>query len=529
MKIAGFCSGHDCAYAILENGIPILHNELERFTREKEPIGDAIQFMFDTYNEYHDIDHFTHCWDTWHGGIEVRYPNTFNKMKGIIENNGGKYHIPGHHQSHAANAFFSSNFEKALIITIDGGGRDYGPDGEMVIATYTAWEGVDNKIHEIQIIPASTINIGTTWTNCIKNIFGLSAGHPIGNQAGTVMAMACMGDPNKFYSDFLTSSFRDGLGISFEKFRKIANSSEQAKFDVAAGLQLATEIHVKRILDRFVEKYPHENLCLSGGVVLNSVMIGKMYEWYPHIRNIYVCPVPYDAGLAIGSAQYVWHHILDNPRIRWSDDITPYLGTNYSKEEVETTINKYNNIVIRRGVNDSEIVDLLSDESGNVISIFGGKSESGRRALGNRSILADPRNEKIKDIINEKIKHRQWYRPFAPSILREDVKDWFIRDIDSPYMSVVLKFKQEVKHLVPAVVHFDGTGRLQTVTFNNNPWYYNFIKLFKTKTGVPIILNTSFNDREPIVETPKHAIDCFLKTNIDYLYFYEFNILISKK
>ena len=181
---------------------------------------------------------------------------------------------------------------------------------------------------------------------------------------------------------------------------------------------------------------------------------------------------------------------------------------------------------VKRNTSDSDVIELICQQ--NIISVFGGGSESGRRALGNRSILCDPRSPDMKDIINEKVKHRQWFRPFAPSILREEVKNWFVRDIDSPYMSVVLHYKEEVKDKVPAVVHLDGSGRLQTVTKNDNKWYYNFIKKFKKETGVPILLNTSFNDREPIVETPEHAINCFMGTNIDYLYFYEYGILISK-
>ena len=160
---------------------------------------------------------------------------------------------------------------------------------------------------------------------------------------------------------------------------------------------------------------------------------------------------------------------------------------------------------------------------------FGEGSESGRRALGNRSIICDPRSQKMKDMINEKVKHRQWFRPFAPSILREHVKDWFTKDVDSPYMTTVLDWKEEVKDKVPAVVHLNGTARLQTVTENDNKWYYNFIKKFYDRTGVPVLLNTSFNDREPIVETPEHAINCFMGTNIDYLYFRDFGILVCKK
>ena len=146
-----------------------------------------------------------------------------------------------------------------------------------------------------------------------------------------------------------------------------------------------------------------------------------------------------------------------------------------------------------------------------------------------RSILADPRHSETKDIVNDRVKHRQWFRPFAPSIIRDEVKNWFVRDIDSPYMSFAIPFKPEKINLVPAVVHHDGTARLQTVTKNDNEWYYNLITLFKEKTGVPILLNTSFNDREPIVETPEDAIKCFLGTDIDFLYFRDYNILISRK
>jgi carbamoyltransferase len=181
---------------------------------------------------------------------------------------------------------------------------------------------------------------------------------------------------------------------------------------------------------------------------------------------------------------------------------------------------------INKKATDDQVIQLLCNQK--IVCVFGGGSESGRRALGNRSILADPRDEKMKDIINDKVKHREWFRPFAPSILREDVKDWFEKDIDSPYMSFVIPFKKEVRNKVPAVVHFDGTGRLQTVTKKDNPWYYNFLKKFKEKTGVPILLNTSFNNQEPIVETPEHALNCFMNTKIDYLYFRDFKILINK-
>jgi carbamoyltransferase len=268
------------------------------------------------------------------------------------------------------------------------------------------------------------------------------------------------------------------------------------------------------------------HLCLSGGTVLNSVFTGKIWDWFPHIKDIYIPPVPYDAGLAIGCGQYVLHTLKRSPRVEWCDNATPYLGVVYSEEEVREALSEYDEIIWTQASN-SEICDLLMDE--NIVSVYGGGSESGRRALGNRSILADPRNPNMKDIVNEKVKHRQWFRPFAPSIMREEVSNWFTRDVNSPYMGFVLQFKKEKQDLVPAVVHFDGSARLQTVTKNDNEWYYNFLSEWNKKSGVPIILNTSFNDREPIVERPQHAINCFLKTNIDHLYFFDYGILVSKK
>ena len=239
-----------------------------------------------------------------------------------------------------------------------------------------------------------------------------------------------------------------------------------------------------------------------------------------------MCPVPYDAGLAIGSAQWVWHQELGNPRVEWDRNATPYLGEKYGTSAIESAIEKFQDKLVVKRVEDRDVIERLSLQK--IVSVFGGGSESGRRALGNRSILADPRSENMKDLINEKVKHRQWYRPFAPAILREEVSKWFVRDIESPYMGFVIKFKEEAKSKVPAVVHHDGSGRLQTVTEKDNEWFYKFLNLWHEESGVPILLNTSFNDREPIVETPEHAINCFLKTEIDHLYFFDAGILLEK-
>ncbi len=362
---------------------------------------------------------------------------------------------------------FSSNFDDALIVTIDGGGRDYDKNGNELIFTFTIWKGEGNKISPIAIIPEASLNLGVMWSLCTEHIFGLSAGYPKGNQAGSVMAMAVMGDPTDYYDYFY--SFKGLLNnqFDFNGLRKLAESSEKERFNIAAALQKTTEVITKGIIDKYLDKFPSKNLCLAGGVVLNSVMSGKMFEWYEGIFDkIYMCPVPYDAGLAIGAAQWVWHQKLDNPRIKWDENATPYLGELYSREQVEAAIQKQSTSVQFVKSDDSDVLEHIAN--GKIISVFGGGSESGRRALGNRSILADPRDPDMKDKINEKVKHRQWYRPFAPSILRECVADWFVRDIDSPYMGFVLKFLDDVMGRVPAFVHYEGSGRIQTVSEKDN-------------------------------------------------------------
>jgi len=552
MKVYSAWSGHDCSFAVLNDGKPEVHAEYERYIREKEPAGDGVQFMFDELEDYSDLKYFATCRSV---GKIRNHKKSFEELNDLIKKNDGEFYVIGHHQCHAANAFYSSNYEKALIITIDGGGFDPDPfvphqplseyKDENITTAFTVWEGNGNKISKGNIFPLHQINIGGVWTRCTRYIFKLQSGWPRGHQAGTVMAMAAFGNPDRFKNDFYRMLKYDSSKVSYkppgqpagaytgndpshpylDKWALIAENSEKDRFDLAAGLQAATETYMKEIFTELLKAYPqYDHLCISGGVSLNSVVMGKMLEWFEdRLSGIYAPPTPHDGGLTIGAAQYVWHHILDNPRIEWKDNFTPYLGFSYG--DIKEALDGHGNILYDTATDD-EVIDLLDKQ--NIIAVFGGGSESGRRALGNRSILADPRSPDMKDLINEKVKHRQWFRPFAPSILREEVKNWFSRDIPSPYMSFVLGFKEEVKEKVPAVVHHNGTARLQTVTEDDNEWYYNFIKKWHAKSGVPIVLNTSFNDREPICETAEHAVNCFLRTNIDYLYFYDENILARK-
>jgi carbamoyltransferase len=542
MKIVGFHSGHDSAYSILEDGIPTIHNELERFNRRKNSVANSIQFFLDNEKDLDDIKYMvTHRTG---GMVDNKYMDSFNRCQEIIEKNGGELYIIGHHQSHAANAFFTSDYEEALIVTIDGGGIDNG-DGSLhnksdidtiknaLVTCTTFWSGKGNKIKPLEIIPNGAINLGKDWSMCTSKIFGLGTWRdPRGDQAGTVMGMAALGNSEKYMSYFenkLTDGLfgGDGAGsIDFDYLKKEADKEEQNRFDISASLQKETEKVIRALLTPYIEKHKPKNLCLSGGVSLNCVSIGKMLDWFPGI-NIFVDPIPYDAGLSLGSSRYVWHQILDNPRIyKTPKNKSPYLGYTYSEKEIQKALDDRSDEIEVMGADDDYVVYTMINKK--IISVFGGGSESGRRALGNRSILADPTHAETKDIVNDRVKHRQWFRPFAPSILRDYVKDWFVHDVGSPYMNIAMKFKEGMSKKVPAVVHFDDTARLQTVRKEDNEWYYNFIDNFRQKTGVPIVLNTSFNDREPIVETPEHALDCFLRTNIDYLYFRDYGILVSK-
>jgi predicted NodU family carbamoyl transferase/glycosyltransferase involved in cell wall biosynthesis len=397
------------------------------------------------------------------------------------------------------------------------------------------------------------MSLGKLWGRMTRMVFKLQAGYPRGHQAGSVMAMSSMGNPDKYYEDLkrmVGPDFHlvdqqppgyvkgkyvkpedDVIHPYLNKYRLLAEDEQEA-FNIAASLQKVTEEYIFECIGELIEKakdkgFYSNNLCLSGGVSLNSVCVGKIIPFFKNtLKNIFVPPVPYDGGLNIGAAQYYWHHVLDNPKT--NTFVTPYLGEKYSSKEVTSTLENFSKkINTKSNITNKHIVDLLTE--GKLVAVFQGRSESGRRALGNRSILADPTNPNIKDIINKKVKHRQWYRPFAPSVLEDYANEWFENYQPSPYMSHVLKFKQDKLGKAPGVEHFDQTARLQTVKKDQNPNYYKLINEFYLRTGIPMLLNTSFNDREPICETPEHSLNCFLGTDIDYLYFADEQILVSKK
>lgn len=542
-KILSFWSGHDASFCVLEDGIPTLHTEAERHTRIKEGAYDSIKL----FNEHDgmlnvhdsntkDVIALATCYSE--NGIK-NHSESWDGIKDLAP-----LHIVGHHQAHAAHAFYSSNFDKAVVITIDGGGIE-NSDGYCVGASI--WVGTDTKLELKRYIPLEQMNIGGVWARVTRHVFKYESGAPFGNQAGTVMALAAFAKNSERFIDRFRDMFSVHLseatmrapghvnGMSAKDPRnpihpylndlaELAAQDEQTKYDIAGALQIVTEEKIIFLIRKALEGTYCGNVCFSGGVALNSVAMGKMINIFP-MERFYIPPVPYDAGLTIGAAQFVWHNEFGNPRIKWGENASPYLGHKYNLDMYDML--RSSEVFDVKRTNDDEVVDLLI--SGKIVSVFNGSAESGRRALGNRSILADPRSTEMKDKVNEKVKHRQSFRPFAPSVLLEHVSEWFENNQESPFMGFVLKFKPEKGKLVPAVMHNDGTARLQTVTEKSNPWYYGLIKKFYDKTGVPMLLNTSFNDMEPIVENQTHAINCFAKTEIDYLYFVEPNCLVSKK
>jgi carbamoyltransferase len=284
--------------------------------------------------------------------------------------------------------------------------------------------------------------------------------------------------------------------------------------DLAASVQARLEECYFEILNAVYERTKLPAVCLAGGVALNCVANGKIFERTP-FRDVYVQAAAHDAGTSIGAAQYAWHQVLGKPRSYVMRHV--YYGPEYSKDEIRKALDSAG--LIYRDLTAEQLVDQTAQEitEGKVVGWFQGRMEFGPRALGARSILADPRRRDMKDILNRRIKHREHFRPFCPSVMAEATGDFFESDYPSPFMVQAYRIKQSQRDRIPAVTHEDGTGRLQTVERDVNPLYWSLLKRFGELTGVPILINTSFNENEPIVNTPAQALDCFLRTRMDML------------
>ena len=439
-----------------------------------------------------------------------------------------------HHRSHIASSFFASPFKSSAVLSIDGFG-DF-------TSTMTA-VGEDNRFQVLKEInyPHS---LGVFYTAITQFL-----GFPYYGDEYKVMGLAPYGNPiymkelenllqltddgffmlNKQYfkhfnegiamsweggSPNITPLFTNHWRLLFGDPRIEGEDIKQSHIDLATSAQRFTEKVVFHILNHLYKETGCDNICIAGGVAQNSVLNGRIIEKTP-FKNVYVPSAGHDAGTSIGSALYLYNQLLDNSRT--PEMLSAYFGSRFSHEDIILILNKKG--VSYSVFSDDDLFQKVSDKlvDGGVVGWFQGRCEFGPRALGHRSILVDPRRSDVKDLLNRKIKKRESFRPFAPSILKEFISDYFVQVDTVPFMEKVFDIKKDKYKVIPAVTHIDGTGRLQSVDRKISPRYHKLISTFLERTGVPILLNTSFNENEPIVNTPEQALDCFLRTKMDML------------
>lgn len=478
----------------------------------------------------------------------------------------GKLFYPEHHESHAASAFYPSPFDHAAILTMDG-------VGEWATSSYGFGSGNRLDIKDTIRFPHSL--------GLLYSAFTYYTGFKVNSGEYKLMGLAPYGDPlyvdtiyknlidvkedGSFHLNMKYFNYCTGFTMTNSNFdalfgrepRKPESEITKLDMDLARSIQVVTEEIVLRIAKHIHKETGEKNLCLAGGVALNCVSNGRLYREGPFER-IWIQPAAGDAGGALGAALHVWYKELGSARtpVNTADmQAGSRLGTRYSDVDIETYL-KENDIPYQKMPREElhkEVAKLISDE--NVIGWFNGRMEFGPRALGSRSILGDPRSPKMQSQMNLKIKYREGFRPFAPSVLAEKAKDWFDMagveqrsDFSSPYMLIVghvqkskmLQTDGEMKKTegferlksvntqIPAVTHVDNSARIQTVHQETNPDFYNLLTEFDKITGCPVLINTSFNVRgEPIVESPEDAYRCFMRTGMDYLVLGSF--LMNKK
>jgi carbamoyltransferase len=442
-------------------------------------------------------------------------------------------HNVEHHVAHVASAFFVSPFEDAAILSVDG----FGDFASTMLA-----EGHGSRIEILErvIYPHS---LGIFYTAVTQWL-----GFPEYGDEGKVMGLAPYGKPR--YAGKLRELIRlDGplfeLGLDYfthdkegvdmnwdsgspkigriysDQLVELLGPAREPRGeitahheDVAASLQVVLEEAYLHLIETLWERTHLPNLCLAGGVALNAVANGRILPETP-FRELYIQPAAGDSGTAVGAAYYVWNHELGRPREFVMEHA--YTGPEFSDEEIRAALDAAG--VEAERIGDDALFATVAERiaAGDVIGWFQGRMEFGPRALGHRSIVADPRSAMMKDILNARIKHREPFRPFAPSILAERTGEWYEQDYPSPFMVLVYKTAADKRDRLAAVNHVDDTGRVQSVEADVEPRYHRLIHEFGRLTGVPILLNTSFNENEPIVMTPSDAVDTFLKTRMDML------------
>jgi carbamoyltransferase len=451
-------------------------------------------------------------------------------------------HHVEHHIAHLGSTFFVSPFDKAAVVSVDG-------FGDFVGAMWGYGEGNRLEVRDRVFFPHS---LGLFYLALTQYL-----GFPKYGDEYKVMGLASYGEPaylekmrqivqldnrGKFrlnldyfihHSEGVTMTWEGGepnmgpvyskeMEDSLGKARKKDNPITKEHENIAASMQTMYEEAFFHLLNYVYDRTKIPVLCLAGGCAMNSVANGKIFDRTP-FQEVYIQAAAGDAGGALGAAYYIWNQVLGNKRDFVMN--TAFWGPQYTEVEVKAEVEKNQNelsnlnCIAERIDNDIDLCRKTAKEvsEGKVVGWFQGRMEWGPRALGNRSIVVDPRRAEMKDVLNARIKRREPFRPFAPSILLEKTAEYFEKDYPDPFMIKVYPIRSEKRSVIPAVTHVDGTGRLQTVKREDNPLYWQLIKEFENLTGVPVVLNTSFNENEPIVRTITEALDCFLRTKMDVL------------
>jgi carbamoyltransferase len=576
MKILGISAFyHDSAACLLCDGVITAAAQEERFTRKKHdprfPVHAIEYCLKEARIEVNDLDYIvfydkpfvkferllTTLVSVAPRGLRSYYQQmpfwlkeklfTRSTIKRTLKYD-GEVLFTAHHQSHAASAFFPSPYKEAAFITLDGVGE---------WATSTFGIGQDNKIEILK-----EINFPHSL-GLLYSAFTYFTGFKVNSGEYKLMGLAPYGEPK--YTDIIKKELIDikddgsfrlnmeyfdylaGQRMTNDKFaglfdgprRAPESKMTQREMDLARSVQSVTEEVTLKMANHVHKTTGMKNLVLAGGVALNCVANGKLLRDGP-FDDLWIQPAAGDAGTALGAALFAWHQLLDNDRVpdrrRQS---ASYLGPVYDPDAIQSYLDE-EKVTYERIDDDDElckrVAHIIATE--NVVGWFQGRMEFGPRALGGRSIIADPRSEKMQTVLNLKIKFRESFRPFAPSVLRDHVSDYFDMESESPYMLLVADVKKErlraldngdadadgfdklkvVRSEIPAITHVDNSARIQTVDKEDNSIYYNLIDHFHQETGCPVIINTSFNVRgEPIVCTPHEAFTCFMRTNMDYL------------
>jgi carbamoyltransferase len=565
MNILGINTYHgDASAALVVDGTLVAAVEEERFTRVKHDTSfpvRAVEYCLKAANlRIGDIDHIamsrnprarlvrriafalgSRAGRRMAPGRAANIGKLFQAKRTIAEGLGAderdlraSTHFVEHHRAHLASSFFVSPFEKAAVMSIDG-------FGDMVSGTWGVGEG--NRLSVLGETPFPH-SLGVFYT-----AFTQYLGFPKYGDEYKVMGLASYGEPEHLEA-MRKVVHGDGVGYKleleyFNHHREGASMTwaggapelgplwgpgmvpafgparkdgseplEDRHRNIAASLQKRLEEVELGMLRELHSKTGLTDLCLAGGVALNCVVNGKIFTDTP-FRRVYIQPAANDAGTSVGAAYFVHHQLLGNRRDFVMDHT--YLGPEFSDSEIRKAFEQSG--AAFRQVSQADVIDKTASAlaDGKIVGWFQGRMEFGPRALGNRSILADPRRAEMKDILNARIKHREPFRPFAPSILEESTGDYFDQSHPSPFMTLTYNVRPDKLRTIPAPTHVDGTGRLQTVRRDQNQRYYDLIKAFQTRTGVPVLLNTSFNENEPICCTPEEAVGTFTRTKMDLL------------